>query len=125
MSTGISISFISSLYSIIPLSSLSHHFSIPSLSSQFSCLVLDSLFLIHFLASTAHSRLSSCLPDCSAQVFGSFASFHTISVMFYMVGSLLYFLYLVFSLCTLALRELIHSYILIYHSYMSYDTIMS
>ena len=68
-------------------------------------------FLIHFLASLAHSKLS-CLLDCSPQVIGSFASFHTVSVVFSMVGSLLYFLYLVFSLCTLALKERIQSYIL-------------
>ena len=88
----------------------------------FSFVVLDSLLCFGFSGSQPIVLLSPWL-FCLAHWLLCFL--HSVSVMFYMVGSLLYFIYLVFSLCTLALRELIHSYILIYHSYVSYDTIMS
>lgn len=82
------------LFLLFTLSSHSLHCHDISLLPA-SVLSFHAWFLVHFLASLAHSQLS-CLLDCSPQVIGSFASFHTVSVVFSMVGSLLYFLYLVF-----------------------------
>lgn len=97
--------FISSLYSIIP-SLHCHDISLlPALVLSF-----HAWFLIHFWL-LAHSQLS-CLLDCSPQVIGSFASFHTVSVVFsWWDLCFISFILLVFPLYS-ALREWIQSYIL-------------